>query len=176
MTFFSFCFGRISSRDAVAPCGEDLFLDAADRQHAARQRDLARHRDVAADGTSGQLRRQRRHHRHARRRPVLRDGAGRHVQVDLGVLVERRIDAVVLRVRAEPRQRGARRFLHHVAEVAGQRQRAAALHPRRFDEQHLAAGRRPRQADRDAGILRAVLDLLVEEGRRAEHLDDDVRA
>ena len=97
-------------------------------------------------------------------------GAGRHVQVDLRVLVERRIDAVVLRVGAEPRERRARRLLHHVAELAGQRQRAAALHPRRLDEEHVAAGRRPGEADRDARVLGAVLDLLVEEARRAEHL------
>ena len=51
---------------------------------------------------------------------------------------------------------------------------AAALHARRLDEQHFAAGRRPGQTDRDARILRAVLDLLVEEARRAEHLDDDL--
>ena len=68
------------------PCAarrQHLLLDAADRQHAARQRDLAGHREVAADRAAGQRRRQRRHHRHARRRAVLRDGAGRHVQVDL---------------------------------------------------------------------------------------------
>ena len=51
-----------------------------------------------------------------------------------------------------------------------------ARHPRRLDEQHLAADRRPRQADRDARILRALLHLLVEEPRRAEHLDHDVAA
>ena len=97
------------------------------------------------------------------------------MQVDFGVLVERRIDAVARRVRAEPGERRPRRLLHHVAEVPGERQAAAALHARRFDEQDLAAGGRPREADRDPGILRAVLDLLVEERRRAEHLDDDVR-
>ncbi len=101
---------------------------------------------------AGQRRRQRRHHRHARRRTVLRNRAGRHVQVDLRVLVERRVDAVARRVRAEPRQRDARRLLHHVAELAGQRQLAGAGHARRFDEQHVAADRRPRQPDRDARI------------------------
>ena len=107
--------------------------------------------------------------------PSFGNRARRHVHVHLGVLEEVRIDAVLLRVRAEPRQRGARRLLHDVAELAGQGQRAGAGHPRRFDEQHFAAGRRPRQADRDARILGALLHLLVEELRRAEHLDDDVR-
>ena len=108
--------------------------------------------------------------------PSFGNRARRHVQVDLGVLEEVRIGAVGRRVRAEPRQRGARRLLHHVAELAGQRQRAGARHPRRLDEQHVAAGRRPRQADRHARLLGPLLHLLVEERRRAEHLDARRRA
>src|SRR5258708_12034181 len=56
--------------------------------------------------------------------------------------------------------------------MAGQRQRAPTLHPGRLDEQHFAARRGPGEADSDAGILGAVFDLLVEERRGAEHLDD----
>ena len=63
--------------DPVTPGGEDLFLDPADRQHPARQRDFAGHADVAANRTAGQLRGQGGHHRDAGRRPVLRNGAGR---------------------------------------------------------------------------------------------------
>ena len=55
------------------------------------------------------------------------------------------------------------------------RQRAGAGHARRFDEQHFAAGRRPRQPDRDARILGALLHLLVEVLRRTEHVDDHGR-
>ena len=73
-------------------------------------------------------------------------------------------------VRAHPRQRRARRFLHDVAELAGERQRAAAGHPRRLDEEHFAADRRPGQAGGHAGLLGALLHFLVEEARRAEQL------
>ena len=38
---------------------------------------------VLFTGTAGEQRRNRRHHRHARARSVLRDGAGRHVHVHL---------------------------------------------------------------------------------------------
>ena len=58
----------------------------------------------------------------------------------------------------------------------GQRQLAAAGHARRLDEEHVAADRRPGEADGDARILRAVLHLLVEVARRAEHLLDDLAA
>ena len=79
------------------------------------------------------------------------------------------------RVRAHPRQRRARRLLHHVAELAGERQRRRAGHARRLDEEHLAADRRPGQADGHARLLGALVHLLVEELRRAEQLVHDVR-
>ena len=120
--------------------------------------------------------RQRRRHRHARRRPVLRDGARRHVQVHLGVLEEVRIDAVRRwRGRGTTTERARADSFITSPSWPVSVQRPAARHARRLDEQHVAAGRRPRQADGDARILRALLHLLVEEARRAEHLDDHVR-
>ena len=37
------------------------------------------------------------------------------------------------------------RFLHHLAQLAGQRDLALALHERRFNLKHVAADLRPRQ-------------------------------
>ena len=51
--------------------GEQLLLDAADRQHPAVERDLTGHADVRAHRAPGRQRRQRGDHRDARRRPVL---------------------------------------------------------------------------------------------------------
>ncbi len=68
--------------------------------------------------------------------------------MDVGVVVELRIDPELGRVRADPRQRGDRGLLHHVAELPGQRQSLATRHRRGLDRQHLAADRRPRQPDR----------------------------
>ena len=62
------------------------YVDAADRQHEAAQADLAGHREVAADRAAGQERREREEDRDAGARPVLRDRAGRHVDVHLAPL------------------------------------------------------------------------------------------
>ena len=56
--------------------GEQLLLDAADRQHPAGQGHLAGHRHVGPHGPPGKQRRQGGGHRDARARPVLGDGAG----------------------------------------------------------------------------------------------------
>jgi len=40
--------------NAVAPRRQNLFFDAADRQHAAGERDLAGHRDVGAHRSTRQ--------------------------------------------------------------------------------------------------------------------------
>ena len=69
--------------DAMAPRGERLLLDAADRQHQPAQRDLARHRHVSRTAFAGRRRQDGRGHRDARRRPVLGDGARRHVHVEV---------------------------------------------------------------------------------------------
>ena len=52
---------------------------------------------------------------------------------------------------------------------------ARAAHPRGLDEEHVAADRRPGQADGHARPLGALRHLLVEELRRAEELVDDRR-
>jgi hypothetical protein len=76
-------------------------------------------------------------------------------------------------VRPQPRQGRAHRFLHHLAELTGQRESPVAGHAGCLDEEHLAARRRPGEADGDTRILGALLHLLVEEPWRAQHLDDD---
>jgi hypothetical protein len=74
---------------------QDLLLDPSDRKHLPPQRDLARHGHLALHRPPSGERGQRRHHRHAGRRPILGDGPGRHVHVDglaleeLGIYVER---------------------------------------------------------------------------------------
>ena len=62
---------------------EHLLLDAADRQHAPAQRDLARHRDVVAGGPAGEDRSHRGEDGQSGRRPLLRLRACRHVDVDV---------------------------------------------------------------------------------------------
>src|SRR5881628_1192122 len=64
------------------------------------------------------------------------------------------------RVRAHPGERRLRRLLHDVAELAGQCQRALALHPRRLDEEDVAARRGPGEPDGHPRHPRALLQLL----------------
>ena len=57
--------------------------------------------------------------------------------------------------RLDERQRRLRALLHHVAELPGEDQLAAAGHARRLDEEDVAAHRRPREARRHARHARA---------------------
>src|SRR4051794_10191312 len=159
--------------------GEHLLLQPADRQHAALQRYLAGHADRVPDRPAAQQRRQRGRHRHAGARAVLRDRAGRDVDVELAVLERVLGEAELTRVRAHVGQRDPRRLLHHVAELAGERQPAGrALHVVGLDEQHVAAGAGPGRAGGAAGARggggRLLEDLLAAE-RVADgvEVDDD---
>ena len=62
-------------------------------------------------------------------------------------------DAELLGARAHVAHRRLRRLLHHVAELAGERQPAAAGHERRFGDENLAADFGPRQAGGDADFV-----------------------
>src|SRR6266849_5770551 len=73
---------------------------------------------------------------------------------------EIRIDGVALGVAAHPGEGRVHGLLHHLAEVAGHGELLSAAHAAGFDEDDIAARRRPYQADRNAGALDALLDLL----------------
>src|SRR5690606_38358032 len=73
------------------------------------------------------------------------------------------------------RERGARRLLHHVAELAGDLDLALARHARGLDEEDRAAERRPREPGGHAGDGGALGDLALEL-RLAEVLDERVLA
>ena len=164
----SFIAGRMIVLMPMPPRRQRLLADAADRQHQARERDFAGHRHVGAHRHAARRRHHRRRHRDAGRRAVLRDGARGHVDVEVLLAEELRRDAEVARVLPDVRQRGARRFLHHAAELAGQDDLArAAGQQRRFDVEDVAARLGPREAGRDAGPRRAER-RLGPESRRAE--------
>ena len=59
-------------------------------------------------------------------------------------------------VRTDPGQRRLHGFLHDLADLAGHREAALALHPVGFDEEHVATRRSPRQTDRHTGALGAL--------------------
>ncbi len=89
------------------------------------------------------------------------------------VLVEAERDGV----RADPGERGLHGLLHDVADLAGHGEAALALHLVGFDEEDVAAGRCPGEADGDAGTLGALGDLGVDADLdAAQELVDDLRA
>ena len=132
--------------------GEHLLLDAADGQHLAAQGDLAGHGDVVANRPPRGVGRERGDHRHAGGGPVLRDGAGGHMDVHRPSLEELRVDAEGLRVGPHVRHGGLRALAHDVAEHARENQALlAGRHHGHLDEQHVASDRCPRQARGDTG-------------------------
>ena len=68
-------------------------------------------------------------------------------------------------------ERGLRAFLHHVAELAGEDQPAAARSGGRLDEQDVAADRRPGEPGRHARDAGPHRDLVLER-RRAQNAQE----
>ena len=149
-------------RDAGRVRGERLLLEAADRQHASLQRDLARHADGVLHGSAGQQRGECGGHRDAGARPVLRDGACGHVQVERAAVERVRVDAQLVRVRAHPGEADARGLLHDVTQLSRQDKWVTARHRRRLDEQHVASGAGDREPRCYAGHSRALRGLAEE--------------
>ena len=148
---------------------QQFLLQAADRQHFAAQRDLAGHGDIRAHRNLGERRHQRRAHADTGARAVLRRRAFGHVQVDVVLLIELRIEAEHLGAAAHHRHRGLDGLLHHLAQLAGVLQLALARDDRGFDGQQLAADFRPRKA-RDLADAVLVLGLAVAEAAHAQEL------
>ena len=73
--------------------------------------------------------------------------------------------AELLGVRAHPRERRLRRLLHHLAELAGDRQPALARVGGRLDEEDVAADGRVGEPGRDARVGRALAHLAAEAAR-----------
>ncbi|MNQ57142.1 hypothetical protein D3C85_712880 [compost metagenome] len=132
---------------------QEFFLQAADWQHFAAQRNFARHGDIGAHGDARQGRHHGRGDRDTRGRTVLGSRAFRHVDVHI-VLFE---DAVGKAQTASARtHNGAgrfNRFLHHIAERTRALDDALARHVRDFDRQQVAADFRPRQTSHLTGLV-----------------------
>ena len=125
---------------------QKFFLDAANRQNASPQSYFAGHRDVLSNGLAHQGGSHRRGHGNAGRRAVLGNRTFRDVDMQVALANEIEIDAKPFGARLDAGQRSLRRFLHHVAEFAGERHGPAAFDQGGFDLQYFAANFCPRQA------------------------------
>ena len=147
--------------------GEDLALQPADREDPTAERDLAGHRHVLADGDAGQGADDRGGHRDPGGRTVLRDAAGRDVDVERVLLEDLALDAELAGVGPRPRQAGSRRLAHDLAQLAGEDEVLVALHLGDLDGDDVAADLGHDQAGRGAGLVLG-LELAVLEPLRAE--------
>src|SRR5438874_10981481 len=68
-------------------------------------------------------------------------------------------DSQVNGIRPYPGERRLHGFLHDLADLAGHGEPTFPTHHIGFDEQHIAASRSPREADRNAGAFRALSDF-----------------
>src|SRR6516165_2870947 len=141
--------------DAGAVRADHLLLDAADREHQPAQADFAGHRGIAAHGAIGHQRYQRHEHGDAGARPVFRDRACRDVDMDVALLEAAGVNAKSGGAVLHDRKRGLHAFAHDLAELAGQDELARARHPRRFNEEDIAADRRPGEPRSDARHARS---------------------
>ena len=144
-------FGHDDGFEAGAVCGEHFFFDAAHGQHLTAQGDFARHAHFGLDRAAGEQRDQRGSHSHARGGAVFGLRARGHMQVDVGLFKKVLRNAPFRRPRTDVGKCGARGFLHHLAQRAGEDEALVAGHFGRLNEEDVAARGRPRQADGHAG-------------------------
>ena len=110
-------------------------------------------------------------HGDAGRGAVLGNGAFRHVQVNVDVAVELAREAERLRLAADVGERGLRRLLHHVAELAGDGELAFAVEHLHFSSEDAAADFGPRQAGDQADFALFVRFGVAELGHAEKFAD-----
>ena len=106
--------------------------------------------------------------------PSLGMATGRDVDVERVLLEHGPLDAELPGVGTDPRQAGSRRLAHDLAELAGQDEVLAALHPGDLDGDDIAADLGHDQADRRARLVLG-LELAVLEPLRAEQVGQLLR-
>src|SRR5215472_12989142 len=82
--------------------------------------------------------------------------------MDVMILEEILVKPKPMRIRADPGQRRLHRLLHDLADLAGHREPALSFHLVGFNEQDVASGRRPSQANGNARPLGALGDLGID--------------
>src|SRR3569623_1675866 len=132
--------------DAAAVRGQQFFLQAADWQHFTAQGNLAGHRHVGLHRNAAQGGHQRGTHADTSAGAVLRNGAFRHVDVHIVLLIEVGIDTEQGRTAAYHGHCRLHRLLHHFAELAGGGELALARHHGGLDGEQIAADFGPCQA------------------------------
>ncbi len=154
-------------------CAQDFLLDPAHRKYDSRERNFSSHRYERTNRAATQQADQRSHHRHSRRRAIFRDSPRWNVDVDVLLAEEVRIDAVAVGVGANPGERRAHGFLHHLAEVPGHGELFSSAHVAGFDEHDIAARGSPDQSDRRSRTLHSLFHFFLDvHPREAQNFPD----
>ena len=124
---FSLSSGRITSKMPWRCAASSFSFKPANGQHAPAHRNFAGHGDIGAHRNAGQRAVDAGGDGDARRGPVFRDRALRNVQVNIEVPVKVARQSDHVRPAADVAHRRLRRFLHHVAQLAGGGQLARGL-------------------------------------------------
>ncbi len=144
--------------NAGALCRKYFLFYASHGQYAAAERDFAGHSNTRGYTRAPEARHNARGNRDARRRAILGNGTLREMYVKPVLLEHLLVDAELLRMGPYPLERNRGRFLHHIAQIARQRQLLAlAGRERRLGKQYLAAHARPRQAGDNSGEVIALV-------------------
>ena len=102
------------------------------------------------------------------RRPILRNGAFREVDVDILFVIEIRINSKQGRPAADTGNGSFSGFLHDISQVSGQIQFAGTVHHGDFHVEHFAADGRPCQAPHQADGILPSLFVCLESDRTKE--------
>src|SRR5262249_4571755 len=155
---------------------EDFFLDASDRKYDAGERHFASHRNTVANRSASEQTHERGDHRCASGRAIFLNRSGRHVNMDIVLLEEVRIDAIAFGIGANPGQSRGHGFLHDLAEVTCLREALSTPHAAGFDEDDVATDGSPDEADGNTGLFGALIDFAFgAEFRHAQEFANDFR-
>ena len=146
--------------DTGAFGSQNLFFDATHGQHFATQCDFARHCQIFAHFALGERRHQRCYHRYTGRWSVFRNSAFGHVDMHIVSVENVSVNVPHIGMCFDILHRNHRRFLHHIAQIAGKCQfvaRFSGRGERRFYKQNLTTHSSPCQACHHTGIVVALI-------------------
>ena len=130
---------------------QQLFFQSTNGKDFATKGDFARHREIASDRNAAESTCNRGCDGNASRRPIFRNCSLGHVDVNVNIAIEVARQSQPESARTNVRHRGLGRFLHYVAQFAGECQFAFAIDHGRFGAQngaaHFGPGESCNQAD-----------------------------
>lgn len=106
-------------------------------------------------------------------RTVLRDSPLGHMNMNVARLIEAGVDAERLGMLANIADGSLGRFLHHIAEVAGQLQISGPLHRKHLNPQQFAAKRGPCESVDNADFILRI-DAVLQKLLRSEQFHNGV--